>query len=188
MFIFRTNSLCGLVLLFSMASNVMSDFEGEVVVTWLKNGDYPDREMKLVQSFSYVDSTGRPWVVPIGAVIDGASIPAFFWNTIGPPFVGNYRRASVVHDYYCNVKTQPWKRVHRMFYEASVVGGVPIPKAKIMYAAVYAKGPRWPTPGVLGARVQPTPDITDDELTSLSNWIESTVPSLNMIEDRLQQY
>jgi hypothetical protein len=144
--------------------------------------------MKLVEEFSFTDISNVVWTVPAGTVVDGASIPPFFWNTIGPPFVGDYRRASVVHDYYCDQKTRPWKKVHRMFYEASLAGGVNDTKAKIMYAAVYARGPRWPTPGRLGAKVSPLPDVSDSELEKLSSWIESDNPSIREIEQRLRQY
>lgn len=41
----------------------------------------------------------RLWLVaPIGMLWDGASIPRFFWWTIGSPFVGRYRWPSIFHD------------------------------------------------------------------------------------------
>ncbi len=123
-------------------STSAGDFHGRVVVQWLEE-DGDDREMQLLEGFSFTDDAGKVWLVPEGARINGASIPRLFWNVIGPPFVGDYRRASVIHDHYCDTKTEPWEKVHEMFYEASIAGGVPEARAKVMYAAIYAGGPRW---------------------------------------------
>ncbi|MGE0628876.1 MAG: DUF1353 domain-containing protein [Hyphomicrobiaceae bacterium] len=83
-------------------------FQGDVVATWLRDG----RQMELVKSFAFVDSRGRKWPVPKGAKVDGASIPRVLWSAIGSPYLGKYRRASVVHDYYCDTMSRPWKEVH----------------------------------------------------------------------------
>src|SRR5229473_500744 len=72
-----------------------------------------------------------------------ASIPRAFWSVIGGPLEGQYRNASVFHDVACDQKSQPWKTVHRMFYNAMRWSGVYEIKAKIMYYAVYNFGPRW---------------------------------------------
>ena len=37
----------------------------------------------------------------------------------------------------------PWPEVHRMFYEGLLVGGTPVARAQLMYAAVWLGGPRW---------------------------------------------
>lgn len=160
-------------------------FEGDVVVTWIQGSTEPDRDMKLVEPFRYIDSRGHAWEVPPGAVINGASIPTVFWNTIGPPFVGDYRRASVVHDFHCGEQSQPWRDVHRMFYEASLMGGVGKIRAKMMYVAVYAKGPRWPEPGRLGATIEPKPNVSDSDVNNVQNWVQRNDPSLAEIEARL---
>ena len=129
--------LCG-----TAAAEDYGRFVGRVAVEWLDSqGD--SRDMRLLEEFAYVDPTGKVWAVPKGTVVNGASIPRLFWSLIGPPFVGAYRRASVIHDYYCEARSEPWLAVHRMFYEASLAGGVPEGTAKIMYMAVYGAGPRW---------------------------------------------
>ena len=51
--------------------------------------------MILLEDVSFT-SKGKIWTAPAGSVIDGASIPRFFWRVIGSPFIGYYRRASVV--------------------------------------------------------------------------------------------
>ena len=77
-----------------------SRFDGEVETRWLVHGDH-DRDMKLLRSFTFVDKNGRRWTAPRGFDVDGASIPRPLWVTFGSPYVGDYRRASVVHDYFC---------------------------------------------------------------------------------------
>jgi hypothetical protein len=114
-------------------------FEGDIVAVWDANG----RNMTLREDFAYLDPTGRRWVAPTGAVVDGASIPRLFWTIIGGPFEGKYRNASVVHDVGCVEMQQSWEDVHRMFYEACRCGGVDEAQAKVMYYAVYHFGPRW---------------------------------------------
>ncbi|WP_249604766.1 DUF1353 domain-containing protein [Chromobacterium sp. IRSSSOUMB001] len=106
---------------------------------WLPDG----RRMRLTQPFGYVDKDNKSWPVPEGAIVDGASIPQILWSLIGGPLDGLYRQASIIHDYYCDARTQPWQAVHRVFYEAMLCSGVFEPKAKIMYYAVYSFGPRW---------------------------------------------
>src|ERR1041385_4295059 len=58
------------------------------------------------------------WDGILGTVIDGASIPQPLWSFMGGPYEGKYLAASVVHDYYCSTRLEPWRDVHRMFYEA----------------------------------------------------------------------
>lgn len=108
---------------------------------WLDDG----RHMQLKRPFGYVQESGREWPVPSEAVIDGASIPKVFWSLIGGPFEGQYRNASVVHDYYSDVQTRPWQETHRVFYDGMLCSGVGTARAKVMYYAVYRFGPRWTT-------------------------------------------
>lgn len=119
-------------------------FLGQPELLWLEDANEPDREMKLLSDLAFIDSTGKKWLAPKGAIVDGASIPSIFWNKfIGPPFVGDYRRASIVHDFACQKKAENWRDTHRMFYEACLVGGVSKSKANIMYWAVRTFGPKW---------------------------------------------
>ncbi len=104
----------------------------------------PDgRRFSLPHEFNYLDAKKQLWEAPSGLIVDGASIPMPFWSVIGGPFSGPYREASVVHDAGCCAKTRPWQEVHRMFYEAMRCSGVGWVKAKTMYLAVWAMGPRW---------------------------------------------
>jgi hypothetical protein len=97
----------------------------------------------LEQAFGYVDPSGVMWQAEKGLVTDGASIPWPFWSIVGGPFEGQYRRAAVIHDFYCDRKYRAWQRTHRVFYDAMITGGVGKVKANLMYYAVWRFGPRW---------------------------------------------
>jgi hypothetical protein len=99
--------------------------------------------MEVLYPFGFQEEDGLHWPVPPGTIVDGASIPQPLWSIIGGPFEGMYRDASVVHDYYCDVRSADWRAVHRVFYRGMLVSGVSMPRAKLLYAAVYFAGPRW---------------------------------------------
>jgi hypothetical protein len=120
---------------------VFGHFEGSVVADWINGGI--DRDMKLMQPFTFTDSSGKRWTVPVGVVVNGASIPQALWS-LHDPYIGPYRRASVIHDYYCTPPyTEPDQRVHRMFYEAALAGGTSEILAYAMWKAIEAGGPHW---------------------------------------------
>ena len=123
-------------------------FVGEVVAKWLKHKG-ADRNMQLLEDFAYIDPDGLEWKAPKGSKVNGASIPEVLWASIGPPFVGDYRRASVVHDVACDARTQPHEAAHRMFYHAMRADGVGWVKANTMYQAVKRFGPTWGATGSL---------------------------------------
>jgi hypothetical protein len=112
---------------------------GKILAELLEDG----RKIKLLADYTYTDPSSTSWLAPTGAVVDGASIPQVLWSFIGGPFEGKYRKASVVHDVACDEKKRDWQAVHRMFYDAILCSGVDPWKAKVMYGAVYACGPRW---------------------------------------------
>lgn len=107
--------------------------------------DGDGRHVTLTEPYAYIDDRDKEWSVPSGWTVDGASIPRALWSIIGGPLDGKYRNASVIHDYYCDTKTEPWWDVHEVFYEAMLSSGVDPAKARIMYLAVYHFGPRWPS-------------------------------------------
>lgn len=113
-------------------------FIGEVDLRELEDG----RKMKLLSNFSFLDNNLKYWFAPEGIIVDGASIPRVFWR-LTPPFVGKYRRASVLHDHYCIIKTESYSDTHKMFYEAMLCDGVNKMLAYTMYKAVLWFGPRW---------------------------------------------
>src|SRR5262245_20608915 len=117
-------------------------FIGTVHTEWLRH-EHADRRMELLADFAFVDTENYEWRAETGDVIDGASIPPFLWSVVGSPFIGDYRRASVVHDVACQRRTRPSRDVHRMFYEAMITDGVDEDTAKKFYTAVRLFGPKW---------------------------------------------
>ncbi|CAM9539752.1 unnamed protein product, partial [Chrysoparadoxa australica] len=121
-------------------------FRGEVETRWLKH-EGKDREMQLLKDFGFKDKKqgNMMWVAPRGSIIDGASIPPFLWSFVGTPFVGDYRRATVLHDIACKEQSMSHKLVHRMFFNAMRCDGVGHLRAWVMYKAVQVGGPKWGT-------------------------------------------
>ena len=156
-----------------MADN--GHFIGEVITKWQKN-DGKDRDMELQEEFSYTDPDGKSWTAKIGDIVNGASIPAFLWgNLLGSPFVGDYRRATVLHDVACIEKTEPSSAVHRMFYHAMLCDGVRMGKAYKMYKMVDWFGPDWETDrGFMKAKRLPS----THNLDQLENAIETALEEL----------
>lgn len=106
-------------------------------LTWCSEPDRPDRRMELRHPFSYKDPKGKTWEVPWPFMVDGASIPAFLWSTVGAPYAGDYRRASIVHDYWC--QQGGWSgrlAADRMFRCACLDGGCTPKQAWLLYVGV----------------------------------------------------
>jgi hypothetical protein len=104
---------------------------------------------------------------------------------IGSPFTGDYRRASVVHDYYWVTKTDTWQNVHFMFYEASLAGGTSVPLAKTDVCGHSrgraALGTRT-IKGLEGEQLTLTvplaaPGVSEADMEEIRAWIEMTNPS-----------
>ena len=77
-----------------------SRYVGKVVTEWLRH-DGADRLMELREPFTFVDSCGNTWMAPAGFIFDGTTIPRALWTVFGDPFIGDYRRAAVIHDLLC---------------------------------------------------------------------------------------
>ncbi len=137
-------------------------FSGNPRAEWLVDPQDPadprDRCMQLLEDFWYDDPAGRRWPAPKGSVVNGASIPAALWSTVGSPYTGPYRRASVVHDVACaaaHARPDPDGRraeADRMFYHACLAGGCSWSQAELLYAGVRigARLPQvrlWTEPG-----------------------------------------
>lgn len=108
-------------------------FSGPVRVEWVE--DDP-RDMILLEDFIFTDSDGWKWIALKGSRINGASIPTIFWSTGMSPYIGLYRRASVLHDCYYITHLRPKKLVDLMFLDAMLADGMDEHIAAIMYNAV----------------------------------------------------
>jgi hypothetical protein len=158
-------------------------FVGDIVAKFLPDG----RNMRLELPFVFVDPAGKHWRVPAGTVTDGASIPRVLWIT-HPPFTGKYRSAAIIHDYFCQTRTHPWRETHIALYQAMRAAGVDDPTAKTIYGAVYYFGPRWGIgQGSRGPGAERGLSEMEEKalLGELSRWIEREKPNLDQIRRRL---
>lgn len=112
------------------------------------------RKCRLDGLLTYKSSTGKHFVWQTDSwssdkfesgTTDGASIPSWAQEIIGNPYDPSYLKAAIVHDHYCykENRVRSWRETHRMFYDALIDLGIQKSKAKIMYFAVYAFGPKW---------------------------------------------
>lgn len=111
-------------------------FSGNPVTEWLVDAAGGDRDMRMVQDFSFTDPKKRVWPAPTGAIVNGASIPRPLWSTVGSPFTDDYRRASLVHDVACSTAGVVRKEADEMFYYACLAGGCGLLQARVLYAGV----------------------------------------------------
>ena len=113
------------------------DFSGEPKTAWLIGESAPDRNMEILEDFFYTDPEGREWPAYAGYKgLNGASIPRALWSLIGAPYVGDYRRAALVHDYAVQEGPATRLEADRMFYHACRAGGCSWLQARILYVGV----------------------------------------------------
>lgn len=120
----------------------LGHFVGVVRVEWVRGAEH-DHNMRLLADFAFVDPGGKTWLAKEDYQTDGASIPRAFWTLVGGPFEGQYREAAVIHDQYCDLKTETWQATHRVFYDGMLASGVSEELAKTLYAGVMLGGLRW---------------------------------------------
>lgn len=116
----------------------MGTFSGDPHAIWLTEpGD--DRRMQLLEALEFVDPSGKSWLAPKDALIDGASIPRALWTLVGSPYTGDYRRASILHDVACDNAHGDAKlrrEADRMYYHGCRAGGCSIAEATIQFIGV----------------------------------------------------
>lgn len=165
------------------------------------------RDIKLLDSFGFVDSKGVEWDVPPGYISNGASIPPTLWPVVGGPLDGPYRDAAVIHDFFCDQKTRTDDDTHRMFYEAAVARGTSENIASTMYMGIIFGGPKWVVQnakkaGFLigsahaqGAPAKVDPGLVNKQATpeqlkaaeELKEWIAREKPTLEQIKKRAEE-
>lgn len=127
-------------------------FNGEPQAVWLTEPQ-ADRRMELSEALTFTDAAGRVWDAPKGHRVDGASIPRALWTTVGSPYTGDYRRASILHDVNCDRHPQdgPDRRAgDEMFYAACRAGGCGRLEAKLLFLGVRL-GSSWAGRGLPAA-------------------------------------
>lgn len=111
-------------------------FSGNPKTEWLIDPEGSDRDMRVIEDFSFVDPNGKTWLAPMGSTVNGASIPRPLWSAVGSPYTDDYRRASIVHDVACNDPTVDRKDADVMFFHACRAGGCSPLQARWLYAGV----------------------------------------------------
>jgi hypothetical protein len=172
----------------SKTSSKWGHYSGYVEARWENDG----RTMTLLNELRYTDPDGKVWLAPAGSVVDGASIPRSLWSLMGGPFEGKYRNASVLHDVAYDQKTRPWSECDRMFYNAMRCSGVGAAEAGTMYYALRKFGHHWKAPKAepvkvgqeIVARAEP---VNQSDINATRDWIRSSDPSLQQIEQRADQ-
>ena len=134
----RLLALMGIGLGMAASQASAQSFQGSFEFRWQNAPADTHRDMELLSEVSFKDKAGKVWVVPSGTIIDGASIPPALWSFAGSPFTGNYRRASVIHDHFCDTRTEFASDVHKMFRGAMEADGVGMLERLSKYLAVSA--------------------------------------------------
>jgi len=87
-----------------------------------KVGTMDGRSFVLLEPVSYVDGTGKEWIIPAGQESDGASTPRELWQFL-PPF-GDYWRATFLHDFLYRMTDLPKDDCDYLLLEAMESIGV----------------------------------------------------------------
>ena len=169
-----------------------AEFSGRVVLEVLDDIEL-DHKLRLLEDFAFRDKNGRVWTAPRGGVIDGTSLPRALRLLPGLPPETEFRKASVLHDYHSRARVETWREVRRMLHSASLHEGLGPTEAKLLYAAVYAAGWRWEprtstcyrSCHAASTMLAWQPDVTQDELRPVLDWLRETDPSLDEIEQRV---
>jgi Protein of unknown function (DUF1353) len=167
-------------------------FEGKVVVEWLDDAFVP--AMRLVEDFGFRQAEGKRWTASRGQVLEGKAMPPLFRDLVGQPFDGSYRKSAVVYDSAVHTMTEPWEQAQRMFFEASIAEGVPVPDAKIMYLILVVQGTRWEVAGhrcygSCHGRETPLewrPVVNEARTAELVTWVRASNPDLREIDLKAQ--
>jgi len=151
----------------------------------------------IAQSLQFIDGETQTWTAAQGTLTDGASIPEIFVPLIGNPRAREFANAAAVHDAYCGVGNEAgpfyhektWQETHRMFYDTLIAGGTPEVKAKVMFSAVWLRGPRWnPRTKADDTRHENIPDkMAIQMLIGAMHYIELNNPPLPVLIVYLQR-
>ncbi|MFN0316954.1 MAG: DUF1353 domain-containing protein [Burkholderiales bacterium] len=173
----------------AMAAGV-GTFLGKVVLEWDDEDGFNRHKIKLLSDFGFQDPAGKKWVAQKGAELDGSSFTPLFEQMVGLPFVGEHRRASLLHDYYAKQLSEPWRDVRRMYYAALLAEGMSESEAKTTYAVLYGAGMRWEPKGSTcyinchngASTLVWRPDVIESEINTALEVLSEGNPSLDDID------
>ncbi|MEO8039954.1 MAG: DUF1353 domain-containing protein, partial [Betaproteobacteria bacterium] len=166
--------------------------EGKVVVEWVD--DPFVSSMRLVEDFGFRQARGKLWTASRGQLIEGKGLPPLLRDQMGQPFEGGFRKSALLYDSAVQKMTEPWEQAQRMFFEASVVEGVPAVDAKVMYLILAVQGTRWEVSGSrcygsCHGRETPLewrPVVSEARVGELMTWVRANDPGLREIDLRAQ--
>ena len=172
-----------------MAAGV-GTFFGKVALEWDDEDGFNRNRIKLLGDFGFQDPAGKKWIAKQGAELDGSSFTPLFEQMVSLPFVGEHRRASVLHDYYSRQLSEPWREVRRMYYAALLAEGMSESEAKSTYAVLYGAGMRWEPKGSTcyinchngASALVWKPDVIDSEINAALEILSEGNPSLDEID------
>ena len=185
--------LAALICIACLAAGAGS-YSGRLVLELLDEIEFVNK-FRLLEDLSFVDPHGKLWTARKGGIVDDESVPRDLLILRGLPYVGDYRKSAVLHEYYCRTRTEPWKQVHRALFDASVAEGLTKTHAKILYAVVYAGSWRWETRGSSCYRschaasdsLAWKPAASAAEIEPVVQWISQNDPDLDAIDQRVDQ-
>ena len=92
-----------------------------------------------------MDGGSREWIVPVGYVSDGGTIPPWAWAIVGHPYSGSALRPFLWHDLMCSDRSHGLsaRNVHDRLHRALLCEGDARARANLIYWAVVWRGPRW---------------------------------------------
>jgi len=110
----------------------MGHINGELDISPTSN----KRKWKTNSEVTYTSDDGDTVLVPKGFIMDGASIPKIFWPFVGHPYMGNYARAALVHDYLYVSHKLTKEKADLIFLDIMKIDGVKPWRRTVMYYAV----------------------------------------------------
>lgn len=94
----------------------------------------------VTEPFTYYDSYGNAWSVPVGTISDGASIPRPLWSTLGAPLTGKYRAAALIHDFIYRSQSATRDVADQVLLDAMHACGVEDVLARTIFEGVHLAG------------------------------------------------
>ena len=97
--------------------------------------------IELVDTLIYFDNRSRElFVVPVGFICNGASIPQALWSMFGSPFDFELRQSAVLHDLLYRNNAITKIASDQMFYDALRETGMSYFKAQSLFIGVKVFG------------------------------------------------
>ena len=105
-------------------------------VEFSQNGKTAETKEMLRFNWTRYDSlTKLCFIVPVGFVCDGASVPRILW-AYASPWSGPWNRPAVLHDYLLKMKRHPRELCDEIFLDALLSCGCSRTRSALMYLAV----------------------------------------------------